>query len=79
MSAYLGHTRALSDIHIVYTNILIFRLLIDPTNMPYNKIGKSHWSILQPLGNDSLNDSLDTVTKTNSIPSEEFEEEYRFL
>ena len=75
MSAYLGHTRALPDIHVVFTNILIFWLLIDPTNMPYSKIGKYLWSILQPLGNDSLNDSLDTVTKINSIPSEEFEEE----
>lgn len=43
--------------------------------MPYNKIEKYLWSVLQPLGNDSLNDSLDTVTKTNSTPSEEFEEE----
>lgn len=52
---------------------------ISALNRPNQYAIQQNWKIslrfLQPLGNDSLNDSLDTVTKTNSIPSEEFEEE----
>ena len=38
MSQQLGRTPALPNIYKVFTNILIFRLIIDTTNTPYYKI-----------------------------------------
>ena len=80
-AAQVGRAHGLPKIHKKYTDLLSFRPLIDTTNTPHCGVGKFLTPLLNPLIQNvySVKDSFEAVDLIRSIPTELFDEGYRYF
>ncbi|XP_066924964.1 uncharacterized protein [Clytia hemisphaerica] len=80
-SARLGRAHGLPKIHKQYLNLPKFRPIVDTTGTPHYGIGKYLSSILNPLTRNefTLKDSFDAANRINVIPTELFEQGYKYV
>ena len=79
--AQVGRTHRLPKIHKNYDHLLLFRPIIDATNTVDLGIVKYVCNLLHPLTENkfTVKDSFDAANKIQAIPTELFDEGYRFV
>ena len=80
-SAQVGRTHGLPKILKRYTDLPSFRPIIDTTNTPHYGFGKFLTRLLNPLTQNvySKKDLFEAVDRIRSIPTELFDEGYRYF
>ena len=80
-AAQVGRAHGLPKIHKKYTDLPSFRPIIDTTNTPHYGVGKFLTRLLNPLTQNvySIKDSFEAVDRIRSMPTELFDESYRYF
>ena len=79
--AQVGQAHGFPKIHKNYDHLPPFRTIIDTTNTVHHDIDKYLSNLLHPLTEHefTLKDSFEAANKIQAIPSELFDEGYRFV
>ena len=79
--AQVGSAHILSKIHKKYTDLPKFQFIIDTTNTAHCDIGKFFTGLLNSVTQNahSIKDSFEAVDRIRSIPTELFDEGYRYI
>ena len=80
-AAQVGRAHGLPKIHRKYTDLPSFRPIIDTTNTPHYGVGKFLTRLLSPLTQNiySIKDSFEAVDRIRPMPTELFDEGYRYF
>ena len=80
-AAQVGRAHSLPKIHKKDTDLPSFRPIIDTTNTPHCGVGKFLTRLLNPLTQNvySIKASFEAVDRIHSIPTELFNEGYRYF
>ena len=80
-SVQVGRAHGLPKIHKNYADLRSFRPIIDTTNTPHYGFGNFLFRLLNPLTQNvnSIKDSFEAVDRIRSIPTELFDEGYRYF
>ena len=76
-----GRAHGMPKIHKTYTDIPLFRPIVDTTTTPHYNVGKFLSSLLNPLTINEyhLTDSFEAVSAIKAIPQNLFDEGFRFV
>ena len=80
-SARLGRAHGLPKIHKEFTNLPLFRPIVNTTGTVYYGVGKYLSKLLNPLTQNeyTLKDSFDAVSRIHQIPENLFEQGYQYV